>query len=480
VEYTSTILIVDDEPSARKTLQGILFREGYDLFFANNGEEGLAKAAELTPDLILLDVMMPGMDGFEVCRRLRADPLLAEVPVIMVTALDDRDSRLQGIKAGADDFVSKPFDVAELRARVQTITRLNRYRRLLAERARFEWVIEQADDGYLMVNDRDEVLYANSKARLYLGLPTGTSEPVSGTFQVLSQKQYHLQSPHHLVRPESPTADALWLRVDLMEMTPGAFEGYLVRLRDVTASVIGQRLMWTFQAHVRHKLRTPLAHLISSFDLLERLEERRETLPDEEWKSIISTASRSVMRLEGEIQGIFRYMEAPDMSRPGQGRFPLAEIAVVANEISAGLKLKPVNISSEGFESLADIYVAISPQAMGVILEELLENARKFHPEQSPVLEIKMAETHEGVRIQVRDDGLTLSPDQLAKMWTPYYQAEKDFSGEVPGMGLGLSMVASLVYGVGGACRAYNREGGPGVVVELVLPLAKGERDGEV
>jgi diguanylate cyclase (GGDEF)-like protein len=80
---------------------------------------------------MLLDVMMPDMDGFEVCTRLRANPRLAELPVVMVTALDDRESRLRGLEVGADDFMSKPFDRAELRARIRTITRLNRYRRLV-------------------------------------------------------------------------------------------------------------------------------------------------------------------------------------------------------------------------------------------------------------------------------------------------------------------------------------------------------------
>jgi response regulator RpfG family c-di-GMP phosphodiesterase len=79
--------------------------------------------------------MMPDMDGMEVCRRLRADPQLAEIPIIMVTALDDDDSRMQGIEAGADDFISKPFDRMELRARIRTIMRLNRYRRIATERA---------------------------------------------------------------------------------------------------------------------------------------------------------------------------------------------------------------------------------------------------------------------------------------------------------------------------------------------------------
>ncbi|MBN1887031.1 MAG: response regulator [Thermoflexales bacterium] len=132
------ILIVDDEQVGRDSLQVSLTAQGYELAFAASGAEALATAAELSPDLILLDVMMPGMDGFEVCRRLRADPHLAEVPILLITALDDRESRLQGLEAGADDFLSKPFDRTELRARVRTITRLDRYRRLLVERTQRE------------------------------------------------------------------------------------------------------------------------------------------------------------------------------------------------------------------------------------------------------------------------------------------------------------------------------------------------------
>lgn len=131
----SIVLIVDDNPMGRETLEDLLYGQGYTLAFAADGPEALQQAAALKPDVILLDVMMPGMDGFEVCRHLRADPHLAEVPVVMVTALDDSESRLRGLDAGADDFISKPFKRAELRARIKTITRLNRYRSLLEERA---------------------------------------------------------------------------------------------------------------------------------------------------------------------------------------------------------------------------------------------------------------------------------------------------------------------------------------------------------
>jgi DNA-binding response OmpR family regulator len=129
--FTPKILIVDDDPPTRETLTTLLSDGSYELVTATNGTEALTIASELLPDLILLDVMMPVVDGFEVCRRLRADPRLAEVPIIMLTALDDRASRLRGLEAGADDFLNKPFDGSELRTRVRTITRLNRYRRLV-------------------------------------------------------------------------------------------------------------------------------------------------------------------------------------------------------------------------------------------------------------------------------------------------------------------------------------------------------------
>ena len=109
-----TILIVDDDADVRQLLGTVLTHEDYTLAFASDGVETLQKAAELIPDLVLLDVMMPVMNGFDACQRLRADPRLAEVPVIMITALDDLESRVRGIQAGADDFVSKPFEVIEL------------------------------------------------------------------------------------------------------------------------------------------------------------------------------------------------------------------------------------------------------------------------------------------------------------------------------------------------------------------------------
>ena len=137
-ESRSTILIVDDEPSGRDTLESILEPEGYTLVMAENGYQAIEKALVIQPDVILLDVMMPGMNGFEVCRRIREEKNLAEIPILFLTALDDRRSLLNGLEAGADEFISKPYDRYELRARLLGITRLNRFRKLTEERSNLE------------------------------------------------------------------------------------------------------------------------------------------------------------------------------------------------------------------------------------------------------------------------------------------------------------------------------------------------------
>jgi two-component system sensor histidine kinase/response regulator len=127
-EETTRVLIVDDEPSARDTLEILLTKEGYDLAFANSGQEALARLKVFTPgpDVILLDVMMPGLDGIEVCRRIKACEDWRHIPVILVTALDTKDDLVRGLDAGADEFLSKPVNGPELRARVRSMLRIKK------------------------------------------------------------------------------------------------------------------------------------------------------------------------------------------------------------------------------------------------------------------------------------------------------------------------------------------------------------------
>lgn len=124
---TACILVVDDEERNVRLLQMLLEAEGYLTLAAYNGRDALLIAAAQQPDLILLDVMMPGMDGFETVAKLKGDLLTQPVPVIMVTALDDRSSKLRALEAGAEEFLCKPIDRADLSVRVRNLLRLKEY-----------------------------------------------------------------------------------------------------------------------------------------------------------------------------------------------------------------------------------------------------------------------------------------------------------------------------------------------------------------
>ncbi len=121
---TARILIVDDIITNIKVLEAKLRAEYYEVLTASSGPAGLAIAEKEYPDIILLDVMMPVMDGFEVCRRLKAASATAHIPVVMVTALDGVEDRVRGLEAGADDFLTKPIDEMALMARIRNLVRL--------------------------------------------------------------------------------------------------------------------------------------------------------------------------------------------------------------------------------------------------------------------------------------------------------------------------------------------------------------------
>ena len=475
------VLLVDDVAANRDTLRELLLESNYEFMEAADGALALVLATANPPDLVLLDVLMPGLDGFEICRRLRAEPSLAGVPIIMVTALDDRASRLAGIVAGADDFLSKPFDRVELCARVRTITRLNRYRRLAEQCRQFEWVVEHAHDGYLLVNAGDVILFANARARLWLGLPSAQITAATETFLQVASRTFLQQpaeswqgwpeispierdQPRLLVRPETAQDHAQVLAVTAHENTGTR----LLRICDVAGRIAAHREQRSFQAMVQHKLRTPLNGILGPLELL------AANAPDSDpvgRAGLVAIALKGAERLNAAVDDVLRYAEA---SRPAAlgATCPIAALPDLASRAAKAMSLTSVEVQIVG--QTAACSLPCSRETLAWILFELLENSCKFHPLRAPKVEI-VADSSPGawIALSFNDDGIALSPERLAEMGRPFFQGDKNFAGETPGMGLGLASVFALVWQTGGTYLVQNRADRPGLNVTLRWPQAQ-------
>jgi DNA-binding response OmpR family regulator len=115
------ILIIDDEPYGRQLLEAILLEENYHLMFAESGQKAIKHVNEFLPDLILLDIMMPEINGFEICQIIRSNVSTSKIPIILITALDDRDSKKKGFEVGANDYIPKPFNRNEVLVKVKNL-----------------------------------------------------------------------------------------------------------------------------------------------------------------------------------------------------------------------------------------------------------------------------------------------------------------------------------------------------------------------
>jgi K+-sensing histidine kinase KdpD len=228
--------------------------------------------------------------------------------------------------------------------------------------------------------------------------------------------------------------------------------------------------MWTFQAALSHKLLTPLNQMLAPLTMLAN---GTDDLSSEDAAFFATSALAGAQRLHNEIGKVLHYVQTPALA-PTMLGFPLSQLCATVTRLCKDLDLQTVHTAIP--PELDEGLLTLSESAMEILLHELLENARKFHPTHTPTVTVQLRRMDsQHVCLRVVDDGLTLSPAHLAQVWTPYYQGEKQFTGEVTGMGLGLPLVASLVWNVGGRCCLSNRPDGPGVAVEVLLPLAQDE-----
>lgn len=270
-EKGAKILVVDDEEKNRKILDVILRHHGYQTAMARNGVETLALCKTFAPDLILLDVMMPEMDGFTACRMLREEERFSHIPVVMVTALADRESKLKGLEAGASDFLSKPVDKTELLIRVRNLLKVKEFADFLKihnERLEEEVVAKTADLRQALQEEMAaKAALEKAHARLLeseklasLGLLTagiaheinnpltyvlGNLDFLSGNLRILDRYIALLESSALQASParsaEEIAANRVEMKIDhvrkeLVEVTAGAIDG-AERIRQIVRNL---------------------------------------------------------------------------------------------------------------------------------------------------------------------------------------------------------------------------------------------------
>lgn len=474
ISKTSHILAIISAQNVVYKLEKLLQDTGFELKVALTAAEGVHKAEEILPDVILLDVEFEG-DAFATCRRLRANKILQGMPILMLCDANDSDSRILGFNAGVDDYINKPFDEIEVLSRLRTITRLNAKRQMVTDLTRFTWMADHTADGYLLLDKSGAIYYANDHANTllnlpedYLGLPfiniveyRFVPEPKDAWANWINDPV-----PCFLVQPESPTARAAWVMLDALDTVLGTEEHRIVRLKDVTERMSIYQDMRRFHTVVAHKLRTPVSMLVSSLSLIKS---RMDQLSEEDLRELLKSGVKGVDRLATQVQEILTYIDAPLALNLGEP-VALEKIPKMIRTICEPLRLSNVVLTIP--DNLTSQFVAMTYDALESVLYELLANSRKFHPEKNPTVEVAVSQVEAGyVQIRVADNGQTLSTEQLSWVWIPYVQGEKDFTGEMPGMGLGFPMVAALVWKAGGDLRFRNRHNGPGVIVELKIPL---------
>ena len=158
----AAILIVDDAPDNLSVLRKLMVEQGYQTFVANSGERALDIARRVHPDLILLDVIMPGMDGFETCRQLKANPVTQRIPVLFMSARNGQDDVVQGFELGAVDYISKPLRMAEVCARVRTQLQIRYATESQQEQAeRLRTIVNNMAEGLLIIEPDGRIQFTN-------------------------------------------------------------------------------------------------------------------------------------------------------------------------------------------------------------------------------------------------------------------------------------------------------------------------------
>ena len=504
------ILLVDDNPTNLQVLLQTLQGRGYKLLIAKDGENALRIVSKAKPALVLLDIMMPGIDGYEVCRRLKADPELSNIAVIFLSALDDTRDKVKGLEIGAVDYIAKPFQSEEVIARVKNQLKIHRLEQALATRnkeleATNQRLLETMREGVFEVDNDGVVIFANPAAcqisgwdennlighDLYRMLPSvdHNGSPIERE-QTLLHRTLHEgiilgEDNSHIFRKDGTN-----LTVDF-SCTPiknnGRTAGAVVVVRDITEKKRQQenldkalrevqeqkdklthmsRLssMGEMASGFAHEVNQPLTAINNYAQVCRRVlarEDYDKDFLDEAMGKIVTQAQRAgdiISRIRSFVRKPDHHLEKVDCNRLIRDVVKLAEVDARNNQVEIHLDLA---------ENLPIVKVdPIQIQQVALNLTRNAMEAMKNQPTRDIGIWVETRQIDDNfVRVRVIDRGHGLADDAEEKMFTPFYTTKSD------GMGIGLSVCHSIIQSHGGTLN-FERNPEGGAILWFTVPIA--------
>ncbi|MYM31343.1 response regulator [Duganella sp. CY15W] len=482
------LLIADDNADMRDYLQRLLQHQ-WQVEVCNNGLEALAIIERDAPDLILSDVMMPQLDGFGLLAAVRAQPATRDIPFMLLSARAGEEARLEGLQAGADDYLVKPFSGRELSARIEVLRLRQRVRGAQDEAARrMRSIFSQAPVAiailngpqhvYEQANDYYQRLLGN---RRLLGLPIREALPeldMQGIYElldgVLASGQPYVGRSVHLRLSRSaglPLTDC-WFDFVYHPLfdDSGKVEGVAVVAFEVTelatakrAAEAANRAKDEFLAMLGHELRNPLAPIVTALQLMRM---RGGDFAAKE-RAVIERQTNHLVALVDDLLDVSRVAEGKVQLR----REPVDIAEVVARAVETASPLIEQKRHTLSIDvPAAELMVLADPGRLGQVLANLLTNAAKY-TEPGGCLGVKARRDGDQLLIDVSDNGIGISAEMLGSVFERFTQERQALSRSQGGLGLGLAIARSMMELHGGSVTAHSAGIGDGSVFSVRMAL---------
>ncbi|MDD5214610.1 MAG: ATP-binding protein [Methylococcales bacterium] len=469
-----TILVVDDI-SDNLTFVSHLLYDSYEVKVSNNGKEAIGIAQNSPPDLILLDVMMPEMDGYEVCRILKSDTATRRIPIIFLTSKSEVGNEIYGLNLGAADYITKPINPAIFLSRIKVHIQVKAMQDSLRDqRTWFHSIIESAPDAMLVTDEKGEIVLCNSRAAQIFGY--GSSELYFKNLVELVTENTGIRkngsefaaevSFNHLPNLNESGSCVCVLVRDITERK--RFEDNIHAAKELAEEA--SRLKSDFLANVSHELRTPLNAIIGYSEILQ---EDAAEIGHPEFVDDLNKIHRAGKHLLHLINDIL------DLSKIESGKMD-----IFVEEIDLKWMLKDVetmifpimaNNNNQFVIEKSDLLfktMNADVTKLKQILFNLLNNAAKFTSNGIITLTAKnyLHGEEERVLFSVSDTGIGLTPEQIKKLFRHFTQADASTTRKYGGTGLGLVISRRFCEMMGGELRV-NSEINRGSTFTVDLPM---------